>query len=139
MLNTARERAANRMANIDIKNKKEANPDMKRADERKIGAQALTKYRSQLGSITRKKRNIEITDREWEAIQAGAVTKTTLKKILNNTDIDKLRERATPKATTKISSTKVARIKAMRASNYTINDIAKALGLSASTVSDYLK
>lgn len=138
-LNSPRERAAQRLANYEVRAKKEVNNTLTKADIKKIGQQSLTKARSNVGSISRKKRNIEITDKEWEAIQAGAITDNILKKILNNADADKLRQRATPRATTTLSTAKINRIKAMNASNYSLNDIAKALGISPSTVSKYLK
>lgn len=137
--NSVRERAAQRMANAEVASKKASDPNMKSGDIKKAGQQALTKYRSEVGSVSRKDRNIEITDREWSAIQAGAISESQLKKILNNTDIDKLRERATPKATTTLSQAKINRIKAMSSSNYSINEIAKSLGIPTSTVSKYLK
>ena len=59
--------------------------------------------------------------------------------ILNNTDIDKLRARATPKLTTSPSSAQITRIKAMSASNYTIGEIAKKTGFSTTTISKYIK
>ena len=62
-----------------------------------------------------------------------------VKKILNNTDIDSLRERATPRSTTTLSQAKINRIKSMSASNYTASEIAKKLGISTSAVSNYLK
>lgn len=139
LLNTTRERAAQRMANNEVAAKKKANPDMKPADEKKLSQQALTKYRNEVGSVSRKARSIKITDREWEAIQAGAISENQLKKILNNTDIDSLRQRATPRTTTNLSTAKVNRIKAMSNSNYTLNEIADALGVSPTTVSKYLK
>ena len=99
---------------------------------------AISKAREEVGSLSRRDRNIEITDREWEAIQAGAISETKLKQILNNTDIDKLRERATPRATVELSSVKINRIKAMSAS-YTNQQIAEKLGISPATVTKYLK
>lgn len=143
LLNTTRERAAQRMANAEVAAKKaaaeESGQKMKNADIKKAGQQAITKYRQEVGSVSRRDRNIEITDREWDAIQAGAISETKLKQILNNTDIDKLRERATPRATTTLSNAKVATIKAMQASNYSIEEIARKLGVSSATVSKYLK
>lgn len=143
LLNTTRERAAQRMANAEVNAKKaaakEAGQEMKNADVKKASQQAITKYRQEVGSVTRRDRNIEITDREWDAIQAGAISETKLKQILNNTDIDKLRERATPRTTTTLSNAKVATIKAMQASNYSIEEIARKLGVSSATVSKYLK
>ena len=62
-----------------------------------------------------------------------------MKDILNNTDIDKLRQRATPRTYNTLSSAQVNRVKALAASNYTLSEIANKLGVSTSTVSKYLK
>ena len=137
-LNTVRERTANRMAAATVNTKKEANPDMKTKDVKKAGQQALTKYRQEVGSVSRKDRNIVITDNEWKAIQAGAISETVLKRILNNSDPDSLRQKAMPKQSKAITNATANRIKAMSAS-YTIAQIADKLGLSTSTVSKYLK
>ena len=112
---------------------------MSKSDIKKASQQALTKYRASVGSVSRKDRNINITDKEWEAIQAGAISENTLIKILNNTDTDKLRQRATPRTTNTLSTAKINRIKAMNSSNYSLSEIANALGVSTSTVSNYLK
>lgn len=137
-LNTTREREAQRRANVEINAKKQADPTMKSDDIKKISQRALTKYRQEVGSVSRRDRSIKITDKEWEAIQAGAISETQLKKILNNTDIDNLRERATPRSTTSLSKAQVNRIKSMSAT-YTLSEIASKLNISSSTVSKYLK
>ena len=137
-LNKTRERAAQRMANAEITSKLKSN-QLDKSNVRKASQQALTKYRGEVGSIARRKRNIVITDREWEAIQAGAISESKLKRILNNTDADKLRERAMPKASSTLSAAKVNKIKSMSASNYTLSQIAEACGCSVSAVSKYLK
>ena len=136
--NRVKERAAQRLANVEVDTKKAANPDWKSGDIRKASQQAITKYRQEVGSVSRRDRNIDITDKEWEAIQAGAISETYLKRILNNTDIDKLRERATPKTRLELSPAKINQIKAMSAS-YTTAEIATKLGLSPTTVTKYLK
>lgn len=136
--NRIRERAAQRLANVEVNSKKQNNPGMKPGDVSKAGQQAITKYREEVGSVSRRKRNIDISDKEWEAIQAGAVSENTLKRILNNADIDRLRELATPRSTVTLSNAKVLQIKAMSAS-YTTSEIADKLGISPSTVSKYLK
>ena len=63
-LNKTRERAAQRMANAEITSKIRAN-QLEKGDVKKASQQALTKYRNEVGSVARKKRNIEITDKEW--------------------------------------------------------------------------
>ena len=138
-LNAPKEREAQRRANAEVLSKIRSNPNMKPGDVKKLRQQALTKYRLQVGSISRRKRNIDITDNEWNAIQSGAVSESILKKILDNTDVDKLRQRATPKNTSTLSSAKINRIKSLSNSNYTVGEIAKILGVSPSTVSKYLK
>jgi predicted DNA binding protein len=140
LLNASRERAAQRAANASVNAKKKADPDMKKEDIKKAGQQALSANRALLGSVSRRDRNIKITDREWEAIQAGAISENTLKQILNNTDTDVLRQRATPRASTTLSNAKIAKLKTMSASNkYSLAEMASALGVSTSTVSNYLK
>ena len=137
-LNKTRERAAQRMANAEITSKVKGGL-IEKSDVKKASQQALTKYRNEVGSVARKNRNIVITDKEWDAIQAGAISESKLKRILNNTDADSLRERAMPSSSTKVSTARINKIKSMSASNYTLNQIAEACGVSVSTVSKYLK
>ena len=143
LLNTTRERAAQRKANAEVAAKQKAYEEetgskMKNGDIKKASQQALSKARNELNSVSRRERSIKITDKEWEAIQAGAISENVLKKILDNTDVDNLRERATPRTTKELSSAKISRIKAMSAS-YTLQQIADKMGISVSTVSKYLK
>ena len=137
--NAPRERLAQIRANADIKAKTAANPNMEKKDIKKASQQALTKYRTEAGSVARSKRSIKITDREWDAIQAGAISENKLKQILDNTDVDSLRQRATPRSYTTLNTAKQNRIKAMAASGKTLSEIANTLGVSTSTVSEYLK
>ena len=139
LLNAPRERLAQIRANADIRAKTSSNPDMEKKDIKKASQQALTKYRAEAGSVARSKRSIKITDREWDAIQAGAISENKLKQILDNTDVDVLRQRATPRSYTTLTTAKVNRIKSLSASGKTLSEIANALGVSTSTVSDYLK
>lgn len=141
-LNTARERAAQRLSRAEVDAKMQAYKEqtgtkMDAGDVKKAGQRALSKYRTDVGSVKRTDRNIDITDREWEAIQAGAISENTLKRILNNADTDMLRQRATPRATATLSQAKINRIKTMSAS-YTLSEIADKLNIPVSTVANYL-
>ena len=138
-LNRPKEREATRRANADVAEYKANNKDLKAEDIKKFKQRALSKYRNEVGSVARRDRSIHITDREWEAIQAGAISENKLMQILNNTDVDNLRQRAMPRASTTLNQAKINKIKAMSNSNYSINDIAKACGCSTSVVSKYLK
>jgi DNA-binding transcriptional regulator YiaG len=137
--NAPRERLAQIRANADIQDKVAKNPNMEKKDVKKASQQALTKYRQEAGSVARSKRSIVITDREWEAIQAGAISENKLKQILANTDVDNLRQRATPRSYTTLTPAKVNRIRSLSASGKSLAEIAKTLGVSTSTVSEYLK
>lgn len=148
-LNAPRERQAQRLANVEVENKvkavMDANPGMtkkeakRKVDVKKTGQQALTKFRQEVSSVARRDRSIHITDKEWEAIQAGAISENQLKKILKNTDVDRLRELATPRAKTTLRASQITRIKSLSNSNYTIGEIAKKLGVSTTVVSNCLK
>ena len=138
-LNRGKERSAQRLANAEVNAKIKSNPDMDKGDIKKASQRALTKYRNEVGSVSRSERNINITEREWEAIQAGAISESQLRKILNNSDTARVRELATPRTKATPSSAQVSRIKALASSNYTLAEIAAKTGFSTSTVSKYLK
>lgn len=141
--NSVRERQAARLTNAKVKEKQaeaEANgSEMSKSDVRKASQRYMSKYREEVGAVSRRDRNIKISDREWEAIQAGAITENKLKRILANADADELRQRATPRDTKTISTAKANRIKSMSANGSTTAEIAEQLGLSATTVRKYLK
>ena len=134
--NKPRERQAQVRANIKIEEIKKNNPDMKKDKLKKEKAKALTTARLEVGAG---KKQIEISDKEWEAIQNWAISPTKLSEILNNTDMDKVKERSMPRQTTKLSDAKIARIRAMDTTGLTIKDISDQLGVSPATVSKYLK
>lgn len=133
--NAPRERQAQTMANAVVAAKKQDNPGMTSGEIKKASQQALTQARAAVGA---KRETIKITDREWEAIQAGAISENKLTQIIDNVDIDSLRQRATPRATTSLSQAKQNKIASMNASGYSTSEIAEALGISTSTVSNYL-
>lgn len=135
MLNKPRERQAQAIANSRISAMKHDNPDMTKEEIKKKSQQELTKAREQVGAS---RYNIKITEKQWEAIQAGAISENKLKEILKNSDMDKVREYATPRQVKELSSAKQSRITAMKSSGLTINQIANALGVSPSTVTKYL-
>lgn len=134
--NAPKERQAHLIANAKVNAMKQSNPGMTKEEVKKKGQQALTAAREALGA---KRTMIDITDREWEAIQAGAISENKLKQILNNTDKDALRQRATPRQTASVSTATATRMKAMLAAGHTTSEVAAKFGVSASTVSKYAK
>lgn len=125
------ERQAQIFANANVKARTDANPDMEKAELKKLKGLALAEARLRTGA---EKHQIDITPRQWEAIQAGAITPSRLKDILDNADLKKVKELATPRTTLKMTSAKTQRAKAMIASGYTQAEIADALGVSLSTL-----
>jgi hypothetical protein len=138
-LNALAERAALRKANVEIETQQLINPNMTKGDLKKLKQRATTTARADVGSLSRKERNITITDREWEAIQAGAITKTILERILNNTDVDSLRERAMPTTKRPLSDSQISGIKAKAANGISASQLADIYGVSTATIYKYLK
>lgn len=136
-LNAPREREAQRIANTRVKAKIEDNNITDKDEISKIRRAAINDARTQTGANGKQTR-ITISDGEWKAIQAGAISDTTLKEILRYADSDVVRERATPRTRTEVSDSRMARIRAMANSGYTNSEIADALGLSPSTISKVL-
>ena len=135
MANKPRERQAQLLANAVYKARLDANPNMENDEKKKVKNQALAAARARVGA---KSEPIEITDREWAAIQAGAVTKTKMRTITEGADLDALKKRAMPRDQKGLTSSKVARAKAMLASGHTQAEVADALGVSVSTLRNNL-
>ena len=137
-LNAPRERQAQAMANGIVAQKKKADPSLtlpKNSNElKKVRNQALVTARAKTGA---KRRTYSITDREWEAIQSGAISANMLSDILNTMDADVLRAYATPRSSREISSSKQAKIRSLASSGYTPSEIASMVGVSTSTVNKY--
>lgn len=125
------ERSAQLIANAAVKAKRDANPGLERSEIKKIEGQELTKARLRTGAG---KERIQITPNEWAAIQAGAVSTNTLRQILENTDIEVVKQYATPRTPVLMTDAKAVRARSMYASGYTQAEIADALGVSVSTL-----
>lgn len=135
--NAPKERIAQVIATSRVEAMKKEHPEMGKSEIKKAEQRELTTARNEVGAG---RGTIDIGDREWEAIQAGAISEKKLNDILKYADVDQLRERATPRASTTLSNVQISKIKNMAASgNYSNADIAAAMGVSASTVSKYLK
>lgn len=135
MLNKPREREAQRIANHIADSKFKSDPNLTKKEMMKIKQQALTKARTQVGA---KRNPIVFSDREWEAIQNGAIPHSRLKEIIQFVDTDILKERATPRVFKSITQAQINRVRVMKDNGYTTEQIAQAIGKSPSTVSKYL-
>ena len=72
-------------------------------------------------------------------MQNGAISTNVLDAILNNADMDQVRSLATPRERPVMSDAKIRRAKGMTDLGYTQAEIADALGVPTSTLSDTLK
>lgn len=134
--NAPLERQAQIVGNISYNQKKDSNPDLSKDDLKKLKNQELSWARAKIGA---KKENIKITPKEWEAIQAGAISNEKLKDIISNTEIDVLKEYAMPRDKPAMTASSISRAKAMLANGYTQADVAQALGVSVSTLYNALE
>lgn len=134
LLNAPKERQAQLYANSVVKAKKQDNPDLEGEDLKKIKQHAISDARIKFGA---ERKTIVIDDKEWEAIQSGAISDNVLTKIIQNADMDSLRSRATPRNTKTLSAAKLNKLEHMKNSGYTNDEIAKALGVSVSTILKY--
>ncbi len=133
--NKPRERMAQIQTTLEVNAKIQANPDMDKSSIKKAKQQALSRHREALGA---RREPVEVSEREWEAIQAGAISDNKLTRILKNADMDVIKQYATPKTYTTITPAKANKIKALKASGYTTAEIAERLGVSTSTVQKYM-
>lgn len=131
--NAPKERQAQFLANSIVDMKKQSNPELTSSQLKKLKGQALETARNRVGAG---KERIQISDKEWEAIQAGAVTHNKLTKILNNSKIEDVQKLATPRTKQGVPAAKASRAKSMLSRGYTLDQIAEALGLSRSTVAE---
>jgi hypothetical protein len=127
------ERQAQLIANAQVYLKKQDDPGMDPADLKKLKGKELTKARLRTGA---NKQRIIPTPEEWEAIQAGAISDSFLKQILANTDMDKIKELATPRERTSMTPIQVSRAKAMLNNGYDQAEISQMLGVPTSTLND---
>lgn len=134
--NAPRERQAQLIGNAVFKQKKEAYPDLEDSEIKKLRAKSLNDARIRVGA---KKQPVTITPRQWEAIQAGAISKTKLETIFDNTDVDHIKELAMPKDRPALSEADKKRAAAMlRNDQYTLAEVANQLGVKVSTLASSL-
>jgi DNA-binding CsgD family transcriptional regulator len=132
------ERQAQVIANAEVRAKRDANPNLEESTVKKIKFQSLEKARVRMGA-SKKESQIEISPKEWDAIQAGAISDNKLRQILSNTDIEVVRQYATPKEVYLMTPAKTRRAASMRTAGYTRAEIAAQLGVSLTTLDTALK
>jgi len=134
--NAPMERSAQLFAETVVKAKMQANPSMEKDEVKKIRGQALNEARLRMGA---KKEKIVLTNAEWNAIQAGAITNNKLNAILDHADLDQVKQLATPREKSAMVPAKVTQAKGMLSRGYTQAEVAEALGISTSTLNEAIK
>lgn len=134
--NKPKERKAMLIANANIKAKIQEqglDPTIDKKEIKKISSVEMQRARDSVGASGRKSK-ITFTDREWEAVQAGAISDNMLTKFLNSSDSDEIVKRAMPKNVAVMTSAKMSKVNAILRSGYSYAEIAKACGVPESTV-----
>lgn len=139
--NAPKERRAQAIANSVIKAKIQANPELSepanKKDLAKVRSLAIDDARAVVGASGRGTR-IHVSENQWKAIQAGAISDSRLRSILKYMDDEEVKKLAMPRAITTLSTAKQNKIKHMQNMGYTIAEIAENMGYSTSTISNYL-
>lgn len=134
--NAPLERQAQIIAAHTYRVKKQTTPDMDPATRKKVKGQALQAARNRVGA---ERKPIMITDSEWAAIQAGAISTSRLSEILDHADSDRVKALASPRSVKLMDSSTTARAKAMLDNGATRAEVAKALGVSLTTLDEGIK
>ena len=129
--NAPLERQAQLLAGQIYRAKAESNNDMEADERKRLKSQALNEARERVGA---KKQQVNISDKEWEAIQNRAVSSSMLAQILDNADPTQVRELATPHKEKKVPSYVLSRARSLLNAGYTYDEVADALGISTSTL-----
>lgn len=132
------ERQAQVLANAAIKLKRQANPHMSPDQLKKVRTSELANARVRAGTDARS-RQITLTDREWDAVQAGAISDTKLKELLLNADLDQLRALATPRVNRVMVPALQQRAERLLKAGVPRGDIAATLGVPLGTLNSALE
>ena len=105
---------------------------------KKLRESTIKQQRAILG---KSKPSFDITDKEWEAIEAGAVRLGLLKQVLQYGNQERIKKLATPREVNApaLSPANILAARAMLNSKYTLAEVANYYGVSVSTLQRYLK
>lgn len=139
------ERKAQLVTGFIVDQKMKNNPeryDRKSPDgKKKIKKLRESTIKQQRAILGKSKPSFDITDKEWEAIQSGAVRLGLLKQVLQYGDQERIKKLATPRESNgpALSPANILTARAMINSKYTLAEVAAYYGISVSTLQRYLK
>lgn len=133
-MNAPLERKAQAIANSTLRVERADHPEYDEGQLKKAKSRHLEAARLATGAG---KEKIDITAKEWDAIQSGAIHDSMLLKILDNADSKQVRRLAMPRGTV-MSTAKVSRARQLIKNGHTWADVAEILGVSQSTLQNAL-
>ena len=138
-LNAPLERQAQLVAGKNVSAMIQADPTLKDNDHKdklkKIRQKELVIARDRVGA---KRSPIDISEREWKAIQAGAISDTRLQQILRYADIGAVRQLATPRAPMGMTPSAKSLARQLLNAGYPQSVVAERIGVSVSTLNKNL-
>ena len=138
LTNAPRERQAQLVAGGVVKAKVDENPYLTKEERTRLESQALKAARARTGA-SRKEVQFDITDKEWKAIMNGAVSNAMMESIARYADPERLNELSMPKDKLILSTSVIARARAMARNGATTSEIAEMLGISTSSVREAVR
>lgn len=133
-MNAPRERQAQILASSSYNARVQGLTDLDSDDRRKIRGQELDQARKICGA---NKTRVKFTERQWEAINKGAVPPSILSDLLKNADKENYMSLALPKQNS-ISDAKKQRIQQLFDKGWSYEEIAESVGVSTSSVSNVI-
>lgn len=138
-MNKPLERKAQILANLAVGQYLYEHPEVKNDGDtvKKLKGRTLQQKRDVVGAS---KNMVTFTPREWEAVQAGAVSENMFKALLDNAKTDHVKQLATPRrqraALTPGQKSNILRMVKM---HFDYSDIAEQLGVSVSQITNLIK
>lgn len=133
--NAPLERQAQLVAGKNVSAMIQTDPSLKEKDNKdrlkKIRQRELVVARERVGA---QRKQIDITEKEWKAIQAGAISDTKLTQILRYADIGDVRRLATPRGNTGMSASARSLARQLIKAGYSPSVVAERVGVSVSTL-----
>lgn len=133
-MNAPRERQAQLLARSTYNARIQGETDLDADKKRKIRGQELSQARKVCNA---NKTRVTFTERQWEAINKGAIPPSILKDLLDNADKDNYTSLALPKKS-RITDAKKQRIKQLFDAGWSYEQIAENIGVSSSSVSNVI-
>ena len=133
-MNAPRERQAQILATSTYNARIQGETDLDSDDRRKIRGQELALARKVCGA---EKARIQFTEKQWEAINKGAIPPTLLEKMLANADKNSYVSLALPRKN-QVSDAKKARIQQLFDKGWSYEEIAENIGVSTASVSNVI-